>query len=391
MAKRKREFGSIRALPSGRFQARFTGPDGAMHKAPITFDALIDARGWLDRQRRDIADGLWEPAGKATAPNTLAAYAADWLETRTTRHGALKPRTRAEYERLLDGPLAPLAAKRLEAITPAAVRSWHAAQIKAGTKTQAARAYGFLKAVMNTAVSDGVISSNPCQVRGAGSISTGRKVIPPTSAELAKIVDAIDPRWKAAVIIAAWAGCRYGELTALRRKDVVIVRDGRTVENIVINITRAVSRVPGKGFVVGSTKSEAGVRSVALPPHVFPYVLEHLKEHTGDSPDALLFPAADGTDFLAPSAFYGRETTYKRNGHVAVKGWGWYGARQAADREDMPFHALRHFGLTRYAQTGATLKEIQERAGHSTVAAAMRYQHAAGRDAELARRMSELE
>jgi site-specific recombinase XerD len=56
----------------------------------------------------------------------------------------------------------------------------------------------------------------------------------------------------------------------------------------------------------------------------------------------------------------------------------------------MPFHALRHFGATRFAQTGATLKEIQERIGHSTVTAAMRYQHTAGRDLELAKRMSDL-
>jgi integrase len=56
----------------------------------------------------------------------------------------------------------------------------------------------------------------------------------------------------------------------------------------------------------------------------------------------------------------------------------------------LPFHGLRHYGATKFAQTGATLKEIQERIGHSTVAAAMRYQHTAGRDAELAKRMSEL-
>jgi integrase len=56
----------------------------------------------------------------------------------------------------------------------------------------------------------------------------------------------------------------------------------------------------------------------------------------------------------------------------------------------MPWHALRHFGLTAYAQTGATLAEIQARAGHSTVHAAMRYQHAADRDAELAVRMSSM-
>ena len=92
------------------------------------------------------------------------------------------------------------------------------------------------------------------------------------------------------------------------------------------------------------------------------------------SPDALLFPAADGVSHLAQSTF----------------GKHWEPARKAAGREDMPWHALRHHGATKAAKAGATLKELQQRLGHSTVAAAMRYQHAAGRDTELARRMSEL-
>lgn len=51
----------------------------------------------------------------------------------------------------------------------------------------------------------------------------------------------------------------------------------------------------------------------------------------------------------------------------------------------MTFHALRHFAGTMYAQAGATLRENQAFLGHSTVAAAMRYQQvAAGRQDEIA-------
>jgi hypothetical protein len=43
------------------------------------------------------------------------------------------------------------------------------------------------------------------------------------------------------------------------------------------------------------------------------------------------------------------------------------------------------------AQAGATLAELMGRLGHSTPGAAMRYQHAAAdRDAEIARRLSDL-
>jgi len=54
-------------------------------------------------------------------------------------------------------------------------------------------------------------------------------------------------------------------------------------------------------------------------------------------------------------------------------------------------HDLRHTGAVLAASTGATLAELMARLGHSTPAAALRYQHAAaGRDAEIARALSAL-
>lgn len=380
--KPRESFGSIRQRSSGRYQASYTGLDGKRYNAPHTFDNLTDARGWLAVQHSRLRSGDWSPsdaarstAAKKKRADTLGEYAASWLETRVNRHGeGLRPRTRAEYERLLAGTMSPLTGERLAMITPDAVRGWYAEQLRTGRKTQAARAYGLLKSILATAVQDGRIIANPCMIRGAQNASTGKKVTPPTAAELAKIVDAITPRYRAAVLIAAWAGCRYGELTELRRKDIVIAKSGKNVDAIRVDVSRAVTHTTGLGFTVGKTKSEAGERSIALPPHIFPDILDHLREYTADFPDSLLFPAADGATHLAESSF--------------VKHW--YPARDAAKRSDMPFHALRHYGATRFAQTGATLKEIQARLGHSTVSAAMRYQHEGGRDAELARRMSDL-
>ena len=53
------------------------------------------------------------------------------------------------------------------------------------------------------------------------------------------------------------------------------------------------------------------------------------------------------------------------------------------------FHDLRHTGLTRIAQEGATLAELMRRGGHSDVTVVLRYQKATmARDIELAARMS---
>lgn len=380
--KTRESWGQTDRLPSGRIRARYTGPDGERYSAPSTFDTLTDARGWLAARRAEIDAGTWaahtaRAAVNATArrADTFAEYAEAWISTRTNRHGEhLRPRTAAEYRRLASGPLGGFGPSRLNAISPEAVRSWYSGLVTAGTRTQAARAYELLKAVMSTAVDDGRVKANPCQIRGAASASSGKKVLPPTAAELQTILDNITPRYRAAVILAAWGGVRYGELTELRRKDLEAVTEAGPGQVIVVNVSRAVTHVTGSGFVIGTTKSEAGIRTIVLPPHVNTIVEAHLRDHVNPFPESLLFPAKDGHSHLAQSAFYKH----------------WNPARIAAGREDMPWHALRHYGATRAALAGATLKELQARLGHSTVAAAMRYQHTAGRDEELARRMSDL-
>lgn len=376
--KTRESFGAIRKRSSGRYQASYVGLDGVRYNGPQTFDTLTDARGWLSIQRAALVSGSWNASGAALAgdarrvrADTLGEYSEEWLATRVNRHGEhLRPRTRVEYERLLKGSLSPLTPLRLATITPANIRTWYATQLATGNLTQASRAYGLLNSIMSTAVDDRRITSNPCMIRGAQAASTGKIVEPPTAAELQTILDTITPRYKAAVLIAAWAGCRYGELTELRRKDIRVLG----ADTIVVDVKRAVTHTTGIGYTIGKTKSAAGVRSIVLPPHISPEILEHLITYVADDDEALVFPRTGTNEHLPQSSF--------------IKHW--YPARKAAGRPDMPFHALRHFGATKYAATGATLKELQSRLGHSTVAAAMRYQHTAGRDEDLARRMSEL-
>jgi len=94
---------------------------------------------------------------------------------------------------------------------------------------------------------------------------------------------------------------------------------------------------------------------------------------TPPSPDALLFPGRDRVSHLQPS-------TRHRN---------WRMAREAAGRPDLRVHDLRHTGATMTARAGVTLAELQQRLGHSSVSAALRYQHAAqGRDTEIAAALS---
>ena len=57
----RRSFGRLRRGRSKRWQAAYIGPDNALHYAPVTFVAKIDAEAWLAEERRLISVGAWTP------------------------------------------------------------------------------------------------------------------------------------------------------------------------------------------------------------------------------------------------------------------------------------------------------------------------------------------
>jgi integrase len=329
--------------------------------APGTFDTKVAAEDWLAARRTDVRTGKW--VSPEAGADTFEAYARTWLAERP-----LKPRTRSHYQQILDHHLLPaFGAHPLDAITSAKVKAWHR-RFDAGP-TIRAHAYGLLRTVLGTAVDDEKIARNPCVIRGAGNAKRATRTEPATVAELDGIAAAMPPRLRLMVLLAGWCALRFGELTELRRKDIDLDVDGGQG---VIHVDRAVVVVDGQR-IVGTPNSDAGVRQVAVPPHLIETVAGHLDEHVGPSADALLFPAATG-------------------GHLATRTLfdAYYPARQVAGRPDLRFHDLRHTGLTLYAAAGATLADLMARGGHSTPAAALRYQHAAqGPDQQLAARLSE--
>src|SRR5262245_36037044 len=56
---RRRRFGAVRRLPSGRYQARYLSPDGVTRPADDTFDTKTEAEVWLARKEAEIFDGDW--------------------------------------------------------------------------------------------------------------------------------------------------------------------------------------------------------------------------------------------------------------------------------------------------------------------------------------------
>lgn len=378
--KAKRYFGNVRQLKSGRYQARYTGPDGVMYSArtpagkALTFDTRGDAEAWLSIRHSEVLRGAWLPPkeDKPTAkPITVRQYADAWLVERE-----LEETTRELYQQLLDDHIYPaFGDKAVADVKPAAVRTWYATLCRKddekGLKdrpTARAHTYSLLRTIMNTAVADEVIEANPCRIRGAGQTKRAKQIQPATLPELEKLVNAIPARYKLMVLLAAWCALRFGELAELRRSDV-------DVKNGVLQVRRSVTNTKGKRNVKGP-KSEAGKRPVNVPPHLLPAVKEHLRDHVLVAREALLFPsAADPDRHMAASTL----------SKVYIP------ARKAAGRPDLRFHDLRHTGAVLAAATGATLAELMARLGHSTPGAAMRYQHASqDRDKVIAEALSKL-
>lgn len=363
----RRGWGKIRRLPSKRYQASYVGPDGARHVAPDTFAARMDAEAWLTRQRARIEAGEWSAghgrsAGEPEEHLTLEQYANAWWSGRQ-----LRPRTRDHYRDLLNRFILPgLGERLLGEITPVDVRLWHAS-VDSRRPTQRAHAYALLRTIMNTALADDLIKANPCRIPGAGQAKRTRPIEPATLAQLEVLTEEMPERLQLMVLFGAWLGLRFGELTELRRADI-------DVTNGVVKIRRGVVRTRAGEFVVGEPKTAAGVRDVAIPPHLLPAVKAHLRQHVEPDPDALLFPAA-------------------RGGHMPEASFRvhYYRARTAAGRPDLAFHHLRHTGAVLAASTGATIAELMARLGHTTPAMAMKYQHAAaGRDKQIAEALSRL-
>lgn len=362
-----RGWGWIRKLPSGRLQASYIGPDLIRHTAPKTFTARMDAEHWLSAERRLIERDEWTPPKERAAAQkaravTVGEYADRWIE-----HRNVKPRTRSMYKDLLRLHIKPKLGKvPVGSLTPDAVRGWFSSLGTEHTRRNS-HAYGLLNAICNTAVADNLIERNPCQIPRVMNPPRKREPIILTPAEIAALADAIRPeRLKALVLLSAWTGTRWGEVSELRRKD---VSDDFTV----LHVARAVTR-RDKQYRVDTPKSGKG-RAVVIPPHIRPVIEHHLKTHVGESPDSLLFPAASGRSHMNDRVF-SREYFSK--------------ALKTIGQEDVHVHDLRHFAGTQTARVG-NLVETMGRLGHSTVKASLLYQAVvSGRDHEVAAALSKL-
>lgn len=342
----RRRFGAVRRLSSGRYQARYPGPDDVLRNAPHTFATKADAERWLTLTEAEITRREWLDPEAGNVP--FCEYADAWVAERV-----LKARTEALYRNLLRVHLLPTFGEtKLGNIREAHVRRWRKARLDAGVgSVSVAKAYRLLRAILNTAVDDGLIRRNPCRIKGAGKEDSPERPVVPVSTVL-DLADAVPPRYRILVLLATFAGLRWGELAGLRRRHI-------DFDEGTIKVAEALAELDGGQLVEEKPKSQAGRRTVAIPAMLLPELGWHLQRFAE--------PGKDGLVFVGPKGGRLRRSNFRAT---------WTKARESVGLPDLHFHDLRHTGNTMAAATGASLRELMARMGHSSTRAALIYQHA---------------
>jgi integrase len=320
-------WGSVRKLPSGRYQARYR-IDRVWKTAPSTFRTKGDADGFLAATRADVDRGTW--VDPTAGQIQLAVFAERWLNDRPS----LRPRTRDLYRGLLRLHILPeLGLTPIGRLTPAQVRTWRASMIKAGRPgtSTIAKCYRLLHAICATAVEDSLIARNPCVIRGASVERPDERPVA-TIEEVFALADAIEPRYRAMLLLATFCGLRVGELRALRQRNLDLLH--RTV-----TVVEQYQQLADGTLLLGPPKTDAGRRTVAIPDVIVPDLGNHLSVWCKPGKDNLVFPGASGRPFRTATL------------HAA-----WQRALRATGIEGLRFHDLRHTGNTLAAATGASTK-----------------------------------
>lgn len=376
----RRSFGSIRKNRAGRYEARYTGPDGGKYTAGHSFVRKGDASAFLARTEAEISEGTWTSPKEARereraearaierAALTFSEWSAQWVSS-LERLGRT-PKTIQTHTYRMRRLVEAFGGRPLASITADDVDSWYQGVWQAKGPGVARPLYMTLSACMNAAVKAGLIVTSPCKV------PEGQKHRPvrererqvATPEEVRAAADSMPARLRIAVLLAAWCQTRLGELTGLQRRDFDLDSTPAT-----LRIERQVQYLTSEGPVELPPKSAAGVREIVIPASLVPALRAHL--------DSYVSPA--GTAWLLCS-----ERSPRQPLHPNTLRGAWERAREDAGIPWFKFHDLRHTGLTIFAQQGATLAELLHRGGHSDVDVALRYQHATReRDAALAARM----
>lgn len=346
----RRLFGSVRKLPSGRFQASYLDQgSGRRIAAPLTFPTKSEADAWLAMIKADEVRGeLLDPR---LSRRPFAEWAEEWL-------GGLhlKPKTLLGYGSALRVHVLPVFGKRpVASITYRDCRAFVDELLRSGLAPgTVGEARKVLRLVLQEALRADAIRRNPAEGLRVPRGERDEMVFLDAD-EVLRLADAITnpprpkrhplrayPEYSLLVRLVAFTGLRAGEVGALRVGRVNPLRAR-------VEVAESVGEVRGE-LVYGPPKTYAR-RSVPIPRVLADELVEHLGNRPPD-PSAFVFTSPNGGP-LRHSNFY------RAHYRPAV-------ARAGLDPRTR-FHDLRHTAAALMIAEGAHLLAVKERLGHSSI------------------------
>ncbi len=322
---------------SGRrvWQSRWRDPAGRQRAK--NFDRKIDAERYLLAMETDKLRGRY--TDPRLAKTELAGWMAEYQATRVN----LGRQTQARDEATIRNHVLPRFGNwMIGSIQPIHVAQW-VADLDAARYAPATvrKAYQLLAAAMNAAVESGLIGRSPCRGVKFPKLKTMSTIRYLEPAEINVLADAIDPRYSAMVLTAAYTGLRFSELRAIRVDRFDALR--RT-----IRVSESLVEIGGQ-FFFEKPKSEASRRTVRVPSFLVDALAAHLAKYADDS----------GLIFSAPTGGPIRRSNFRRR--------IWLPAVEASVGQPCTFHDLRHSHAALLIAQGEHPKVIQERLGHASI------------------------
>lgn len=338
-----------------RYLIRWREPDGTAQSEAAPDRATARAR------KAEIEAQLLRGSytAKELRAQAFSAYAREVLSASLR----LKDSTRYAYERILERHLEPvIGTVPVGEIDEVLVRRLFA-RIEPQTPATLARVKQVLSRIVGQAFREGLLARNPMHAVDVPSPKR-RDIHVLSPEEVESLAAAIEPRFRAMVLLAAWGGLRIGELGALRPEDL-------DYERGVVHVRRALSEAAGK-VTVGEPKTKSSKRTVAVPAFVMKELAAHQLAY--GTPDRI---------FTMPQGGWVTHQTFHRV---------WKAARERVE-STARFHDLRHTAVALAIRQGAHPKAIQSRLGHASITMTMDvYGHLfPGQDEEIARGLEAFE
>lgn len=313
------------------FEVLYTDPSG--RKRSKTFKTRTAAKEHRAFVENALRTGNWRDPklGKVK----FAEYAKEWLEGELD----LKPVTRSNYGLLLRKHVFPYFGDApLASIEPEHVQKWVTKLSSNGLSPGTIRnSFRVFSRVLAVAEHHRRIASNPARgVKLPKRTKTEMAVLTPD--QISTLADAIEPRYRALILLAGWTGARWGELAALEVRSLDLLRGS-------MKIRQSFSEVSG---VIHVTTPKTGEeREVPLPRFLCDELSRHLSE----------FPST-GYVFTSPDGKELRKSWYQRYFVPAL---------ERAEVSRVRFHDLRHSAASiMLEELGASVTQVSKMLGHSS-------------------------